>query len=139
MFSFFFVLVFKSNKPKSMEKKKVFFGTFNNGHVSVINEFGLIGIIRIKRRTKKRLSRPVSTWKKIDNKKSFFFCLFEILFSVIKLFVYNNIELLNDEQNLKQVNNRVRHQLQLIDNIMESQFSCRIKRHRLNSNQIIFL
>jgi hypothetical protein len=44
-----------------MEKKNVFFGTFNNGHVIVISAFGLIGTIRIKSKTKKRLSRPAST------------------------------------------------------------------------------
>lgn len=48
--------------PKRMEKKKVFFGTFNIGHVNVINVFGLIGTIRIKSITKKRLSLPASTF-----------------------------------------------------------------------------
>jgi hypothetical protein len=45
-----------------MEKKKIFFGTFNSGHVIVISEFGLIGTIRMKSKTKKRLSRPASTF-----------------------------------------------------------------------------
>lgn len=57
---------FFANEPKRIEKKKIFFGTFNIGHVIVINAFGLIGIIRIKSRTKKRLSRPVSTFENND-------------------------------------------------------------------------
>lgn len=52
-----------SHRPNRMEKKKGFFGTFNSGHVIVINEFGLIGTIRMKSKTKNRLSRPASTLK----------------------------------------------------------------------------
>ena len=52
-----------SHRPNRMEKKKAFFGTFNSGHVIVINEFGLIGTIRMKSKTKNRLSRPASTLK----------------------------------------------------------------------------
>jgi len=56
--------------PKSIEKKKIFFGTFNNGHVIVISAFGLIGTIRMNNITKKRLSRPASTF--FCNKRIFF-------------------------------------------------------------------
>jgi hypothetical protein len=55
-------LFFFLDKPKRIEKKKIFFGTYNNGHVSVISAFGLIGTIRIKSKTKNRLSRPASTF-----------------------------------------------------------------------------
>jgi hypothetical protein len=57
-----YLFVFFTNLPKRIEKKKIFLGTFNNGHVIVISAFGLIGTIRIKSKTKKRLSRPASTF-----------------------------------------------------------------------------
>ena len=48
------LLLLLLNEPKRMEKKKVFFGTFNNGHARVMKALGLMGTIRIKSRTKKR-------------------------------------------------------------------------------------